>query len=105
MNLKVANDVPKELIEILKKCDFSSIPESQHDAKLTQLSNFASQWIPRKSDNDIINNTHTEINLNKCPRKLINLINQMDFNKINSIKRAVAMPYIKKYLKDNKLMK
>lgn len=103
--MKVALDVPNKLIEIVKKCDFSSIPETQHFQKLEQLKEFATKWIPIKSEADIFNNTYNEINLFRCPPKLINLINKMDFKKVGVNMQNLAIPFIKKYLVDNKLMK
>jgi hypothetical protein len=103
--MKVALDVPEKLIEIAKRCDFSVIPVSLHDQKLQELAKLASNYIPRKSENDRKNMQYKTIDLGKCPPKLVNLINQMDFNKVSKPMQMMAIPFIEGYLKREKIMK
>jgi hypothetical protein len=102
--MKVAIDVPEKLIEIAKQCDFSVIPPNLHDTKLRELAQLASQWIPRKSKIDLTNMQYRSIDLGQCPPKLVNLINQMDFNKVSKPMQMMAIPFIKGYLQREKIM-
>jgi hypothetical protein len=103
MKLSIASDIPAELIEIARNCDFSVIPANQQQKKLDELAILASKYIPRKQNINQIK--YNEIEVGACPPKLANLINQMDFGKINSFQKKLAMPFIKTYLKQNGIMK
>lgn len=103
MKLKIASDIPAELIEIARNCDFSIVPISQRQNKLDELAKLASKYIPRKQI--MAGVKYNDIEIGNCPPELANLINQMDFNKINTIQRKLALPFIKNYLKQNGMMK
>lgn len=103
MILKIADDIPDELINIAKVCNFDIIPKDQRQNKLNELSNLANKYIPRK---DNLNNVkYHNIEVGTCPNELANLINQMDFNKISTFQKKLALPFIKNYLKNNGFMK
>lgn len=103
MKLQIANDIPAELIEIARNCDFTVIPANQQQTKLDELAKLASKYIPRKQS--MTNVKYNEIEVGNCPKGLANLINQMDFSKINTFQKKLALPFIKNYLKQNGIMK
>lgn len=103
--MRVAVDVPKELIELAKKCDFSVIPPHLHDQKLQELAQFAKNYIPKKSSTDLANMKYNDFDLGKCPPKLMNLINQMDFKKVSKVKQMLALPFIENFLRKNQMLK
>lgn len=103
MKLKIASDIPAELIEIARNCDFSIVPISQRQTKLDELAKLASKYIPRKQVMTGVK--YNEIEVGSCPAELANLINQMDFSKINTFQKKLALPFIKNYLKQSGIMK
>jgi hypothetical protein len=102
--MNVAIDVPEKLVKIAQRCDFSVIPANQHDTKLRELAQFASKWIPRKNPESIKNIKFRQLDMGKCPPKLVNLINQMDFASVPIMKQNLAMPFIENYLRSNKML-
>ena len=103
MLLKIAYDTPPQLIDIARKCNFGVIQDKDKKMYLTQLSTLASKYIPRKKE--MQNVAYNTIEMGNCPKELANLINEMDFAKINSLQRAIAIPYIKSYLSNMGILK
>ena len=103
--IKIAKDTPKKLVAIIKRIDFSKIPVQEHQSKIIALQgllNKYSNYLPRRQKllyaNDLIN-----LDVENCPQSAADLMNQVDWGKVNMILQMTAAPIIEKYLKDNKL--
>lgn len=102
MKIKIAADTPRELIELAKKINFGAIPQSQHAEKIEQLRQVAQKYgIPKRNGKV----QPVEIELGNCPQELATLISQMDFSKYDFITKNIALTFIKKWLKNNGLMR
>lgn len=99
----VANDIPNELLNIVKYCNFNVVPPAQRQVKLTMLKDVADKYLPRKKAGMKIN--YLDINLNNCPQELVSLVNSYDFTNVSTIKKKLAIPFIKSYLQQQGIYK
>lgn len=102
MIIKIAKDTPKELVNLAKKINFTAIPKSQHNEKISQLQELASKYgVPRRTSKA----EAMEIELGECPQQLATTISQMDFSKYNSITRRIAVSFMESWLKGQGLIR
>jgi hypothetical protein len=100
--IRIAKDTPPELIDLARRINFSSIPVSQHPAKINELKSVAERYgVPKRSDKAI----PAELELNGCPQSLATLISQMDFSKYNPIIRKTAINFMENWLKKEGLLR
>ena len=99
MKVTIANDLPKEMLDIINNLDLRAIPESQHNEKLNQLKSVIDKYVPTRSTKP----KPMEIDVVGGSQKAANLISMYDWNKISKMSRTIAKPIIVQYLKNNKL--
>jgi hypothetical protein len=99
--IRIAVDTPKELIDIFKQIDLSKIPTAEHDRIIDSLKSIAEQYIPIRTEKV----KAMEIDLPGCPQRLAIIVSQFDFNKVGAVKKSMGLKFIKKFLKDKKLLK
>jgi len=99
MIITIANDLPIEMLEIIKSLDLNGIPASQHDTKLNQLKSVIDKYVPIRKDKP----KGMLLEVVGGSQKAANLISMYDWNKISKISRTIAKPFIVNYLKINKL--
>lgn len=98
--VKIAKDIPTELLNIAKNINFSKVPTSEYPYKVEQLKQLAIKYsIPRRTGKV----EAMELNIN-CPQEIATLISQMDFSQYNQIIRGIAIGYISNYLKKEGLL-
>jgi hypothetical protein len=95
--LRIANDTPKEIIELLNMIDFEAIREWQLDNWYEQLKQLANQHLIRRTGTAI----PMECDIPGCPQKVGVLISAYDFAKVPIWKRAIALKMAKNYLWKN----
>lgn len=99
-----ADDVPKELIEIAKKIDFSKVSPAQQRIYLEQLNTLACKYLPKRVG-QVPQNRIKTIEIQGCPQDLATLVSSFDFSKVSLITKKLAIPIIKSWLKNNNLLK
>jgi hypothetical protein len=101
--IKIAEDTPKELIELFKKIDLSKIPESEHDSIIESLKKAAKPFIPLRPVGMKVK--PIEIDLPGCPQRLATVVSQFDFVSLGSFKKKAGLRFMKSYLKKHNLLK
>jgi len=90
--MKLANDIPKEVVEVLLNIDFSKITERDYQ-ELIKIFNDFEKFIPKRKD-IILGKT----NLN-AKDEFVMMINVIDFSKIDKMILKISVNYLKKNLK------
>lgn len=98
--VKIANDTPKELLNLGKRLQFSGTKE-EVSAKVKQLKNIAVGYVPTRAGKP----TYMDFNINAKFQPLANLISLLDFSQVNQIKRSIGLTFIEKYLQTNGFLK
>lgn len=98
--VKIANDTPKELLDIGKRLKFSGTKE-QVSEKVKQLKNIAVGYVPTRAGKP----TYMDFGIDAKFQPLANLISLLDFSKVNQIKRSIGLTFIEKYLQNNGFLK
>ncbi len=100
--ISIASDLPKELLELAKKIDFSRVPKQQVATKIEQIKQLVIRYnIPKRVGKAI----PIQLELQGCPQELATLISGLDFSKYGSITKKIAIGYIEAYLYKNGLLK
>ena len=100
--IKIAKDLPKELLDIARRIDFSRIPKVEHKQKIEQIRQLAIKHnIPQRQERAI----PVEMDLPGCPQELATMISGLDFSKFNTFTRKIAMGFIEAYMMKNGFFK
>lgn len=98
--VKIANDTPKELLEIGKKLHFAGTKE-QVGEKVIALKNVAVKYVPIRTSKI----TYMNFDINAKFQPLANLISKLDFAQLSSMSRTIGLAFIKNYLQNNGFLK
>lgn len=99
MVVTIANDLPKEMLEIINHLDLRAIPQNQHSTKLNELKKVIDKYVPLRNDKP----KGMQIDVVGGSQQAANLISTYDWNKIGAMSRKIAKPFIINYLKNNNL--
>lgn len=95
--MRIASDVPNEIIEIMNMIDYGRIPARQHDELLMRLDALASKHIKKKNRTPY----YVNASIPGCPLKLADLISSYDFAALSKFQKTMAIPFIRGYVRKN----
>lgn len=98
--VKIANDTPKELLNLGKRLKFDGNREAV-GKKCLELNKIARKYVsPRKTKI-----TYMDFDMDAKFQPLTNLISKYDFNALGNVARSIGLTYIKNYLQSNGFLK
>lgn len=100
--VKIAKDLPMQLMKLAKEIDFSRVPEHEHDAKIQEIIKIANKYNIKKRTTEI---NFVMAELPGCPQKLATVVSQMDFKPFSSFMRDIAVGFMRNYLKKQGLLR
>jgi hypothetical protein len=92
--VKIANDTPKELLNLAKRLKFSGNKE-EVGKKAIELKNLAVKYVPVRPNTA----PKMEIEMDGKFQPLANLISILDFSKVPNFSKKMGLAYIENYLK------
>lgn len=98
--VKIANDTPKELLEIGSRLYFPGTKE-EVAKKVIDLKDLAVKFVPLKSSKI----TYMDFNIDKKFQPLANLISRLNFAGLSGAKKTIGLAYIKNYLTNQGFLK
>lgn len=101
MGSKIANDTPKNILNILNKVDVKKIDTTKLSAWLRIAKENIGNYIPKRLK-AAINFVELSVNL---PKEMVQMFNEYDFNAIGAIKKLVVFPIAEAWIKNNLPMK
>lgn len=100
--VKIAKDLPMELMKLARDIDFSKVPEHEHDAKIQEIIKIANKYKIKKRTTEI---QSVMVDLPGCPQKLATVVSQMDFKPFSPFIRDIAVGFMRNYLKKQGLLR
>lgn len=98
-------DVPKKLIDLLKRIKFTAISEAEGRAALAELERYIAGVSVIKRRTNMATAPTIEVMLpDSVPLEAIDAINRYDYQKIASWQISMAMPIVEKQLKARGLL-
>lgn len=99
--MKIANDTPREILDLLHVLDFERIPVNQQDNLLDQLENVIEKYrpfIPLRQNGSY---QAVDVNIPGCPERLVQIANKNHWARIKPFHKLLAIPFIKKWFYAN----
>lgn len=99
--LQLINDTPKEIIDMLKAVNYKKFTKAETEKMLNELEGLIEKfrrYIPIRPP---ANYKYVKFYIPDCPDRLIRIANRNWWAKIGRLHRAIAMPLIKRWFKDN----